>query len=96
MNIKKQACCAAVAQPDEAELEQINEFSRKKLEAEEVYTFAVRLCDNEVDRDGERFEGETLEELAKLFVGKTGIFDHQWTAAGQMARLYRTDRKSVV
>jgi len=78
-------------QPDSRELELINRFSRKPLEAQEVYTFAVRLCDNEIDRDGERFEADTLEELAKLFVGKTGIFDHQWTAAGQTARLYRTE-----
>jgi len=91
MNIKKQASCAMSAQPDDAELELINQFSRKQLTAQEVYTFAVRLCDNEIDRDGERFECGTLEELAKLFVGKTGIFDHQWTAAGQTARLYRTE-----
>ena len=44
---------------------------------EEVYTFSVVLCDNEVDRDGECFTKETLEELAKLFVGKTGILDQQ-------------------
>lgn len=91
MNIKKQASCAGGAQVDAEELELINRFSRKQLTAQEVYTFAVRLCDNEIDRDGERFENGTLEELAKLFVGKTGIFDHQWTAAGQTARLYRTE-----
>ena len=59
------------------ELEQINRLARRELTAEEVYAFSVRLCDNEVDRDGERFEPETLEELAGLFVGKCGIFDHQ-------------------
>ena len=56
-----------------------------------MYAFSVRLCDNEVDRDGERFEPETLEELAGLFVGKCGIFDHQWSAKGQAARIYRTE-----
>ncbi len=76
---------------DERELEKINAQSRKKLEADEVYAFGVRLCDNEVDRDGERFTGETLETLAKLFVGKSGIFDHQWSAKGQAARIYRTE-----
>ena len=29
-----------------------NRQSRKELTAAEVYLFAVRLCDNEVDRDG--------------------------------------------
>lgn len=91
MNVNKQAHCGGTAAVDEQALEQINRFSRKKLTAEEVYTFAVRLCDNQVDRDGERFESGTLEGLAKLFVGKTGIFDHNWSAGGQTARIYRTE-----
>ena len=74
------------------ELEQINRLARRELTAGEVYAFSVRLCDKEVDRVGERFEPETLEELAGLFVGKCGIFDHQWSAKGQAARIYRTER----
>ncbi len=76
---------------DEAELRLINQFSRKELKEEEVYAFCVRLCDNEIDRDGERFPEETLAELAGLFVGKSGVFDHQWSALGQTARIYRTE-----
>jgi hypothetical protein len=34
----------------------INRFARTPLTAEQVYCFAVRLCDNEVDRDFERFD----------------------------------------
>lgn len=77
--------------PGQAELEQINRFAKRELKAEEVYAFSVKLCDNEVDRDFERFPAATLEELAPLFVGKSGIFDHQWSAAGQTARIYRTE-----
>ena len=91
MNVNKQALCGGAAAVDEQELKQINRFSRKELTADEVYTFAVRLCDNQVDRDGERFEPETLDGLAELFVGKTGIFDHDWSAKGQTARIYRTE-----
>lgn len=91
MNVNKQARCGGTAVVDEQELEQINRFSRKQLTTEEIYTFAVRLCDNEVDRDGERFENDTLAGLAELFVGKTGLFDHNWTASGQTARIYRTE-----
>ena len=91
MNVNKQALCGGAAAVDEQELKQINRFSRKELTADEVYTFAVRLCDNQVDRDGERFEPETLDGLAQLFVGKTGIFDHDWSAKGQTARIYRTE-----
>ena len=91
MNVNKQAGVDQTLILDENELELINAMSRKTLTAEEVYTFAVRLCDNQVDRDGERFPVETLEELAGLFVGKSGIFDHQWSAQGQTARIYRTE-----
>ena len=91
MEVKKAAGVDAGQVADEAELALIHRFSRKQLTADEVYLFTVRLCDNEVDRDGERFEPETLEELAGLFVGKCGIFDHQWSAKGQAARIYRTE-----
>ena len=37
------------------ELERINQFAKTPLTAEQVYTFTLRLCDNEVDRDLERF-----------------------------------------
>lgn len=71
------------------ELARINRFAKKELRAEEVYTFAVKLCDNEVDRDFERFDRAALEKLSELFVGRTGIFDHSWSAGGQTARIYR-------
>ncbi len=50
--------------------------------------FPVALCDNEIDRDGERFTTAALEKLARLFVGKTGVFDHDARARGQAARIY--------
>jgi len=68
----------------------INALAKAELTAEQVYVFTLRLCDNEVDRDFERFDGEALERLGELFVGKSGIFDHQWSAGGQTARLYKT------
>ena len=77
--------------PAEAELAAINRFAKSPLRAEEVYTFSLRLCDNEVDRDWERFDTAALNTLGDLFVGKSGIFDHQWTAEGQTARIYRAE-----
>ena len=91
MNIIKQAAGGGLEQVREEDLEEINRWSRRTLKAEEVYVFSLRLCDNEVDREEERFEAETLEELAPLFLGKSGIFDHQWSAQGQTARIYRTE-----
>ena len=91
MNICKETGAAERVQADEAALAAINRLARTPLTAEQVYTFCVRLCDNEIDRDFERFPRDTLEELAKLFVGTTGIFDHEWSAKNQTTRLYRVE-----
>lgn len=69
------------------EMALVNTYSRRELSAEEVYLFTVVLCDNDVDRDNERFTVESLFALEKLFVGKTGIIDHDPTAKNQKARI---------
>lgn len=76
------------------ELELINSFAKSELTDEQVYCFSVVLCDNDVDRDYERFSDDALEKLAELFIGKTGIFDHEWKAANQTARIYKTEVKT--
>ncbi len=72
------------------ELEKINTFTRRELTADEVYVFSAILCDNDLDRDYECFSVEALNELSELFVGKTGIFDHNPKASNQTARIFET------
>ncbi|EOS66204.1 hypothetical protein [Oscillibacter sp. 1-3] len=91
MEVRKERSEAAAGLPGKQELEAINRFARTPLTAEQAYTFSLRLCDNEVDRDFERFSAPALERLGELFVGKSGVFDHQWSARGQTARIYRTE-----
>ncbi|MBQ1169665.1 MAG: hypothetical protein IIX49_02410 [Oscillospiraceae bacterium] len=50
----------------------------------------MRLCDDQVDRDFERFDTAALGTLAKLFIGKTGVVDHKWSADKQIARIFET------
>ena len=91
MDIRKEQTTMEPGTPDEQALAEINRLAKTPLAPEQVYTFAVRLCDNEVDRDLERFDPDALEELGRLFLGKSGVFDHQWSAQGQTARIYRTE-----
>ena len=91
MEICKDAVVKAIGTPETDELALINALARRELGAEEVYTFALRLCDNDIDRDFERFDDGALDELAPMFVGVSGVFDHQWSARGQTARIYRTE-----
>lgn len=80
--IKSAGCCDL-----DEEMRLVNSYSRRELSPDEVYLFSVALCDNDVDRDRERFTVESLYALEKLFVGKTGILDHDPTARNQKARI---------
>lgn len=75
----------------EAELKQINKYALEPLTAEDVFTFSAILCDNELDRQYERFSLKALKDLQKLFVGRTVIKDHDPRADNQVARIYATE-----
>ncbi len=90
MKITKFASLLSGGSPTEEQLAQINRYSKSPLTAEEVYCFSVRLCDDEPDRDFECFDTAALSALAELFVGKTGIVDHEWSSQNQIARIFAT------
>ena len=90
MNIKKEAVAAGRGTPTKAQLEAINVQAKAELTEEQVYVFSLRLCDDQIDRDGERFDTAALPALAKLFIGKTGIVDHKWSSDSQVARIFQT------
>ena len=74
----------------EKDMALINSYSRRKLEPDEIYTFSMILCANDIDRDGEAFTKETLVKMSKLFQGTTGIFDHITSSKNQIARIFKT------
>lgn len=75
----------------DSDLELINKYALRPLTKDEVFTFSVILCDNDIDRDFERFSEASLRSLEKLFVGKTGIFNHSMQSEDQSSRTYRTE-----
>lgn len=91
MQIKKETEVAGGGTPTAVQLEAINAQAKGKLTAEQVYVFSLRLCDDQVDRDAERFDTGALPQLAKLFVGKTGIVDHKWSSDSQVARIFAAE-----
>jgi len=94
MDIQKlmeQAAEAAPGTPGPDDLALIHRWTRRELAAQELYVFRANLCDNEIDRDGERFTRAALETLAALFVGKTGLFDHSGKSGDQVMRIYATE-----
>ena len=88
MEVNKQTQALGGGVPTAAQLAAINAQARAELKAEDVFVFSLRLCDDQVDRDQERFDTEALPVLARMFVGKSGIVDHQWSAKQQVARIF--------
>ena len=91
----KQGFVESTGMPGENDLAAINRYSRRTMKAEEVFTFSVVLCDNEIDRDLERFSVDALKTLAGLYVGKSGIFDHSMKGRDQIARIYACEAVPV-
>ena len=90
MQVKKAAEAVGRGVPSAVQLEAINAQAKASLTPEQVYVFSLRLCDDQVDRDFERFDTRALAGLAKLFIGKTGIVDHKWSSENQVARIFET------
>ena len=90
MEVKKETEVLQSGMPTAVQLEAINAQAKAKLTEEQVYVFCLRLCDDQVDRDNERFDTAALPALAKMFIGKTGIIDHKWGSDSQVARIFET------
>lgn len=87
----KKAASLSAHEASEDDLKEINKHALAPLTAEEVFTFKAVLCDNEVDRSFEQFTQKALQDLQKLFLGKTVIKDHVHIADNQVARIYKTE-----
>lgn len=87
----KQGTICKSSKLGEKELDKINQYTRRPVTEEEVYCFSLILCDNDIDRDGECFPEASLHALAPLFLGKTGLFDHETKSTGQTARIFDTE-----
>ena len=76
--------------PQQDDYEKIRQFTRKEFPPEELFVFSLILCSNDIDRDFEKFSVSALNELAALFIGKTGIRDHSMKSSDQTARIFDT------
>lgn len=73
---------------DESELALINAMTLVPQTAESLFMFKIAACNNQVDRDQERFTEATLDQMAEAFVGRPVLRDHNWSADSQTARVY--------
>jgi hypothetical protein len=65
-----------ITSPDAAQLAIINKFTNREHTADELLVGQMRLANNCIDRDVERFSEETLQWFADTVVGRTLLLDH--------------------
>lgn len=74
------------------DLRKINKYTLSPVSAEDVFIFKATIADNEQDdRNYMPFNLKALQDLKKLYPGKTMLKDHRRTADNQIARIYDTE-----
>lgn len=77
---------------EDEDLQKINKYTLEPLTSEDVFAFKAMIADNENDdRNYMPFNLKALQDMAKLYVGKTMLLDHEWSANKQIARIYDTE-----
>lgn len=76
----------------DADLRKINKYTLSPVKADDVFIFKATIADNEQDdRNYMPFNLKALQDLKKLYPGKTMLLDHNRSANNQIARVYDTD-----
>jgi hypothetical protein len=68
---------------NDEQLALINKFALIDLTADEVYARKIRLANNAIDRDVERFSEKLLEDFAKTLPGKSLLLGHKRDGTGE-------------
>lgn len=89
LNNEKYTYCGTPSDEDYELLKK--EFIKDGVEKDKLFVFALKACDNLVDRSFEMFSTEALESISKLIKGKPYIEDHNREIDGQRARVYKAE-----
>lgn len=74
------------------DLKKINKYTLSPVSADDVFIFKATIADNEQDdRNYLPFNLKALQDLKKLYPGKTMLKDHRKSADNQIARIYDTE-----
>ncbi len=74
------------------DLKKINKYTLCPVKAEDVFIFKATMADNEQDdRNYCPFNLKALQDLKRLYPGKTMLKDHRRVADNQIARIYDTE-----
>ena len=76
----------------DSDLKKINKYTLSPVSADDVFIFKATIADNEQDdRNHMPFNLKALQDLKKLYPGKTMLKDHMRRADNQIARIFDTE-----
>lgn len=76
----------------DGDLRKINKYTLNPVTADDVFIFKATIADNEQDdRNYAPFDLKALQDLKKLYPGKTMLKDHSRRADNQIARVFDTE-----
>lgn len=81
-----------MGKPSESDLELIKNIAPSSdINKDNIFTYRVVLCDNDIDRDYERFSHRALVDIANKFNGVVGIKNHDADVNNNHSRIYKTE-----
>lgn len=79
-------------EPSDLDFSIIKEYIQTdEIKQTDLFVYPVCLCDNQVDRENDRFTDEALENIKKKAVGVIGLKNHSWEAEHAHSRIYKTE-----
>ena len=76
----------------DGDLRKINKYTLSPVTADDVFIFKATIADNEQDdRNYAPFDLKALQDMKKLYPGKTMLKDHSRRADNQIARVFDTE-----
>lgn len=76
---------------NDIDLALVNELTLDNVTREDIYTFSIICCDNEIDRVYDCMGEAFLKEFAKRAKGLTILQNHEWDVENQSARVYQAE-----
>ena len=74
--------------PDASQLAKINTFTKRPFSADELYIGQLRLANNCIDRDQERFSEFTLKGYVDTAIRKTMLLDHDRSLRSAIGKFF--------
>jgi hypothetical protein len=86
---------AATTAGIDEQLAKINHFTRRPYAAEELYIGQMRLANNCIDRDNERYSESILKEFAKTVIRKSLLLDHDRRLSAAIGKFFDCEIEKI-